>query len=173
MSTRTSRGGGGPTTLRFASRGGWGWLAAGRSTSLALVSSAIRQLRVALIVVLLAGVALSPAGAAASTYGKLVVQHAARPAATLQTDFVRVRPARSFLLVVTAPSEVQLAFSWSVHCFNPAHRESGGAEGEATIASGHWVKRVRANWIRHPAYCTGSVTGTAGTSPVLVRVFAG
>jgi hypothetical protein len=127
----------------------------------------------ALVVVPLASVALSPAGAAASTYGKLVVRHVARPAATLETDFVHVRPARSFLLVVNEPSEVSLAFSWSVHCFNPAHRESGGAEGEATIASGHWVKRVRADWIRHLAYCTGSITGTAGTSPVLVRVFAG
>ncbi|HMH46645.1 MAG TPA: hypothetical protein VK538_02925 [Solirubrobacteraceae bacterium] len=143
------------------------------------MSSAIRQRRLALIVVPLASVALSQAGAAASTgaaartYGKLVVRHVARAAATLETDFVHVRPARSFLLVVTEPSEVQLAFSWSVHCFNPAHRESGGAEGEATITSGHWVKHVRADWIRHPAYCTGSVTGTAGTSPVLVRVFAG
>jgi hypothetical protein len=133
----------------------------------------------ALIVLPLASIALSPAGAAASTgaatrtYGKLVVRHVARPAATLETDFVHVRPARSFLLVVTEPSEVPLAFSWSVHCFNPAHRESGGAEGEAEIASGHWVKRVRADWIAHPAYCTGSVTGTAGTNPVLVRVFAG
>lgn len=137
------------------------------------MSSAIRQRRLALIVLLLASAALSPAGVAASTYGKLVVRHVAGPAATLQTDFVHVRPARSFLLVVTEPSEVQLAFSWSVHCFNPAHRESGGAEGEATIASGHWVKRIRADWIKHPAYCTGRVTGTAGTSPVLVRVFAG
>jgi hypothetical protein len=125
-----------------------------------------------LIVIPLAAVALSPADAVAGTYGKLVVRHAAGPAATLETHFVHVRPARTFLLVVTEPSALQLAFSWSVHCFNPAHRESGGAEGEATTASGHWVKRVRADWIKHPAYCTGSVTGAAGASPVLVRVFA-
>lgn len=133
----------------------------------------IRQRRLTLIAVPLAAAALCPAAAtAAGIYGKLVVRHAAGPTATLETHFVHVRPARSFLLVVTEPSEAQLAFSWSVHCFNPARKESGGAEGEATVASGHWVKRVRANWIKHPAYCTGSVTGAAGTSAVLVRVFA-
>jgi hypothetical protein len=145
---------------------------ASRSISLAGVSQPIRHRRLALIVVALATVAMSPTVAAASTYGKLVVRHAIAPTATLDTHFVHVRPARTFLLVVTEPSEVQLAFSWSVHCFNPAHRESGGAEGQATIAGGHWVKRVRAGWIKHPDYCTGSVTGAAGTSPVLVRVFA-
>jgi hypothetical protein len=146
---------------------------ASRSISLARVSQPIRHQRLALIVVVpLATVALSPTVAAASTYGKLVVRHATAPTATLETHFGHVRPARTFLLVVTEPSEVQLAFSWSVRCFNPAHRESGGAEGQATVAGGHWVKRVRADWIKHPAYCTGSVTGAAGTSPVLVRVFA-
>ena len=53
----------------------------------------------------------------------------------------------------------QLEFSWSVHCFNPAHSERGGATGEATVANGHWVKRIRADWIKHPAYCSGSVEG--------------
>ena len=59
-----------------------------------------------------------------------------------------------------------------MHCYNASRRESGGASGEATVSSGHWVKHVRADWIKHPAYCTGSIVGSAASSPVLVRVFA-
>ena len=136
--------------------------------------SPIRQRPLTLTAVSLAAVALCPVSlAAADSYGRLVVRHAATPTSTLETHFVHVRPARSFFLVVTEPSEAQLVFSWSVHCFNPAGRERGGAEGKASVVNGHWVKRVRADWIKHPAYCTGSVTGSAGASPVLVRVFAG
>lgn len=143
------------------------------STSLASVASPIRQRRLALIAVPLVTAALWPAvSSAAENRGKLIARHAAGPSSTLETRFVRVRPTRSFVLVVTAPSEGQLEFSWSVHCFNPAHRERGGATGEATVANGHWVKRIRADWIKHPAYCSGSVEGATGSSPVLVRVFA-
>ena len=120
----------------------------------------------------LAIAALLPASVAASTYGTLVVRHSALPGTMLEAQFGRVPSAGSFLLVVTEPAKTQLQFKWSVHCYNAARRESGGASGEATIASGHWVKRVRANWIKHPAYCSGSVIGSAATSPVLVRVFA-
>jgi hypothetical protein len=136
------------------------------------VVSPIRQRRLTLIAVPLATAALCPAVALADTYGKLVARHSAVPSSTLETRFAHARPARSFLLVVTEPSEARLVFSWSVHCFNPAHKESGGAEGEATVTSGHWVKRVRADWIKHPVYCSGSVEGSAGINPVLVRVFA-
>jgi hypothetical protein len=120
----------------------------------------------------LAIAALLPASVAASTYGTLVVRHSALPGTMLEAQFGRVRPAGSFLFVVTEPAKTQLQFKWSVHCYNAARRESGGASGEATVASGHWVKRVRANWIKHPAYCSGSVIGSAATSPVLMRVFA-
>jgi hypothetical protein len=116
--------------------------------------------------------ALLPASVSASTYGRLVVRHSAAPGAMLETQFQRVSPAGSFLLVVTEPANTQLQFKWSVHCFNAARHSSGGASGEVTVTSGHWVKPVRANWIKHPAYCSGSVVGSAAASPVLVRVFA-
>jgi hypothetical protein len=120
----------------------------------------------------LAMIAMLPASATASTYGRLVVRHSASPGSMLETQFGRVRPPGSFLLVVTEPVNTRLQFKWSVHCFNAARRESGGASGEAIVTSGRWVKQVRANWIKHPAYCSGSVVGSATSSPVLVRVFA-
>jgi hypothetical protein len=135
------------------------------------VVSPILKRSIALTGALAIGV-LAPSGAAATTYGKLVVRHSAAPGSLLETQFSRVRPPGSFLLVVTEPAMTPLQFSWSVHCFNAARRESGGANGEATVSNGHWVKRVRANWIKHPAYCSGSVVGSAAASPVLVRVFA-
>ena len=141
------------------------------STSLSSVISPIPRRLIPLGVVLVV-VGLLPASVAASTYGTLVVRHSAPPGAMLETQFGRVRPPGSFLLVVTEPAKTQLQFKWSVHCFNAARRESGGASGEATVTSGHWVKRVRANWIKHPAFCSGSVVGSAAGSPVLVRVFA-
>jgi hypothetical protein len=112
-----------------------------------------------------------PSAVFATTYGKLIVRNNAMPASALDTQFSHVRPPRSFLLVVTEPSKTELQFRWSVHCDSASRRESGGASGEATVSSGHWVKQVRATWIKHPAYCTGSIVGSAASSPVLVRVF--
>jgi protein-S-isoprenylcysteine O-methyltransferase Ste14 len=122
--------------------------------------------------VVLVVIAVLPASVAASTYGRLVVRHNAPPGSTLETQFAHVRPPDSFVLVVTEPEKTQLQFKWSVHCYNAARRSSGGASGEATVASGHWVKRIRVNWIKHPAYCSGNLVGLAASSPVLVRVFA-
>ena len=116
--------------------------------------------------------ALLPATVAASGYGKLIVRNNALPASMLDTQFSHIQPPQSFLLVVTEPSKTVLRFKWSVHCYSTARRESGGANGEATVSSGHWVKRIRADWIKHPAYCTGGIVGSAASSPVLVRVFA-
>jgi hypothetical protein len=101
-----------------------------------------------------------PPAVFATTYGKLIVRNNAMPASALDTQFSHVRPPRSFLLVVTEPSKTELQFKWSVRCASASHRESG-----------HWVKQVRATWIKHPAYCTGSIVGSAASSPVLVRVF--
>jgi hypothetical protein len=115
---------------------------------------------------------LFPATVAASGYGKLIVRNNALPASMLDAQFTHVKPPQSFLLVVTEPSKTVLRFKWSLHCYNSARRESGGANGEATVSSGHWVKRVRADWIKHPIYCTGSIAGSAASSPVLVRIFA-
>jgi len=121
----------------------------------------------------LACVALGSAPAVAGTYGKLIVRHSAGPAETLETRFSNVRAARSFLLVVTEPAREPLSFTWSLRCDAASHRESGGASGRATIANGHWVKRISLHWIQHPARCSGSVAGVAAGTPVLVRVFAG
>lgn len=90
----------------------------------------------------------------------------------LDTQFARARPPQSFVLVVTEPTKTELQFKWSLRCYNVARKESGGASGEVTVSSGHWVKRVRANWIKHPAYCAGGIVGSAADSPVLVRIFA-
>jgi hypothetical protein len=116
--------------------------------------------------------ALLPATVVAAGYGRLVVRNNALPASTLDTQFAHVAPPQSFLLVVTEPEKTALRFKWSLHCYNAARRESGGASGEALVSSGHWVKRVRADWIKHPAYCTGSIAGSTANSPVLVRIFA-
>ncbi|MEA2334127.1 MAG: hypothetical protein QOG40_617 [Solirubrobacteraceae bacterium] len=129
-------------------------------------------MRLVTLAVALVTVALLPASAAASTHGTLVARHSAPPGSMLETQFQRVRPPGSFLLVVTEPAQTQLQFKWSVHCFSASHRASGGASGEATVSSGRWTKQIRANWIKHPAYCSGSVVGSAASSPVLVRVFA-
>lgn len=115
---------------------------------------------------------LGPASAAASSYGELIVRHSAPPASALATQFAHVPAARSFLLVVTEPTRAPLRFSWALHCSSSDRRASGGASGEASVSSGHWVKQVRANWIRHPSYCSGAVAGSAAGSPVLVRVYA-
>jgi len=120
---------------------------------------------------LLAG-ALLPAACTASTYGRLIARNAAAPASMLDTQFSHARPAPSFLLVVTEPTKAELHFKWSLHCYNASRKQSGGASGEVTVSSGHWVKRVRANWIKHPAYCDGAIVGSAASSPVLVRIFA-
>jgi hypothetical protein len=111
--------------------------------------------------------------ASAQTYGRLIVRHTAAPTSTLATRFTNVHAPRSFLLVITEPAQTQLEFSWSVRCLGSAPRESGGASGRANVASGHWVKRIRPNWIKHPVSCSGIIEGSAGESPVLVRVFAG
>jgi protein-S-isoprenylcysteine O-methyltransferase Ste14 len=124
------------------------------------------------LAVALVTVALPPASVAASTHGMLVARNSAPAGSMLETQFQRVRPPGSFLLVVTEPARTQLQFKWSVRCFGASHRASGGASGEATVSSGHWAKQIRANWIKHPAYCSGSVVGSATSSPVLVRVFA-
>ncbi len=116
--------------------------------------------------------AAAPTNAGARTYGRLIVRHAAAPSTSLQTSFAAVRPPGSFLLVVTEPTEAPLEFRWSLRCASASHRESGGAEGAANVSGGHWVKRVRVDWIKHPASCTGSISGSAGTSAALVRVFA-
>jgi hypothetical protein len=110
--------------------------------------------------------------AAASTYGQLIARNSALPSSTLSTQFDHVPAARSFLLVVTEPAKAQLRFTWSLHCISSNRRESGGASGAATVSSGHWVKQVRPNWIKHPAFCSGGISGFAASSPVLVRVFA-
>lgn len=92
---------------------------------------------------------------------------------TLATDFEHVRPTGSFLLVVTEQSRTPLSFHWSIRCTSANGRETGGASGAATVANGHWVKRVGVTWIKHAASCSGKVEGSASSSPVLVRVFAG
>jgi hypothetical protein len=136
------------------------------------VIAAIRRHLPAAIGAGLVVAALFPATVAASGYGRLIVRNNALPASMLDTQFTHIQPPQSFLLVVTESSKTELRFKWSLHCYNAARRESGGASGEALVGSGHWVKRVRADWIKHPAYCTGSIVGSAASSPVLVRIFA-
>jgi hypothetical protein len=135
-----------------------------------VISPICRRLLGPIGVVLLLAATL-PSTVFATTYGRLIVRNNAMPASVLDTQFGHVRPPRSFLFVVTEPSKTELQFKWSVHCYSASRRESGGASGEATVSSGHWVKQVRATWIKHPAYCAGSIVGSAATSPVLVRVF--
>lgn len=119
------------------------------------------------------GVAASTSlSAEANTYGKLLARHQAAPATSLETSFTSTTPPESFLLVVTQPARTALEVRWSVHCAGASHHERGGASGRALTSSGHWVKRVRADWIKHPASCAGSISGSAASSPVLVRVFA-
>lgn len=141
------------------------------STSLSSVATTIRHRPFAFALLCLTSVLLWPAVASADTYGRLIARHSALPASALSTPFSHVRPPKTFLLVVTEPTRSALSFNWSVHCVNSERKESGGASGAAVVSSGHWVKSIRANWIKHPVVCSGSVAGTAGSSPVLVRVF--
>jgi len=137
------------------------------------VPAAIRQRLLALIAICVAAFAATATPAAASTYGELIVRHDTAPSAALATSFVHIRPSGSFLLVVTEPAKASLSFRWSIRCISRNGRESGGASGAATVANGHWVKRIGVTWIKHPASCSGKLEGSASSSPVLVRVFAG
>lgn len=120
---------------------------------------------------LLALTAVSPAAAGAGPgYGRLIAA-AAAPAAGAAA-FHHVRPPQQFWLVLTDSAQAQIRVSWSIGCFNPAHRAHGGAVGHATVAHGRWVKRVRANWIAQPAFCSGTVRGSAGASRVQIHVYA-
>jgi hypothetical protein len=132
-----------------------------------------RQRLLALIAASSVGVALSSTCtlAQAQTYGKLIAKHSAPPASLLETRFTSARPTHSFLLVVTEPDREPLSFTWSVHCSGSTHGESGGISGRATIADGHWVKRISTRLVKHPRSCSGSITGAAAGAPVLVRVF--
>jgi hypothetical protein len=78
---------------------------------------------------------------------------------TARAHFHHVRPAQTFELVLMAPAKAQVNVTWTVDCYDPAHNASGGAKGQATIVNGYWSKRVRADWIKHPEYCSGSVVG--------------
>jgi hypothetical protein len=131
-----------------------------------------RQRLITIILASGACLALGSVSALAQTYGKLIVSHSAAPASMLDTRFTRVPAARSFLLVVTEPDREPLTFTWSVRCSGAARGESGGISGRATIADGHWVKRVSTSLVEHPRSCSGSITGAAADVPVLVRVFA-
>jgi hypothetical protein len=134
--------------------------------------SSNRQRLLPAIAALIASAALcSASSAAAETYGRLIVRNSATPATSFAAPFSHVRPPRSFLLVVTEPNREQLDFRWSVHCVGSKPKESGGASGRASVASGHWVKRIEPRWIKHPVSCSGTIEGSAAASPVLVRVF--
>ena len=117
-------------------------------------------------------IAVAPLDAGASFHATLIARHEVAPSASLATRFAHARPPASFLLVVSESTSAPLEFRWSLHCFSASRRESGGASGEATVSSGHWIKRVRADWIAHPADCTGTISGSAAASPVLVRMYA-
>jgi hypothetical protein len=132
----------------------------------------MRPRRALPIAAILSSAALWPAAAAAGSYGTLVADHAAGPASSLETTFDQIRPARIFWLVVTVPSHEQLGVTWSIRCSSSAGRESGGAMGRAIVTHGRWAKAVRANWIKHPAVCSGTVTGSATGGPALVRIYA-
>jgi hypothetical protein len=131
----------------------------------------IRQRRT-LVVALVSAAALWPAGALADQSGTLIAHGTAEPASSFTTSFHQVRPASVFWLVVSETSRENLVVSWSIHCFNSPRREGGGAAGEATVNHGRWIKPVRADWIKHPALCSGTVGGAAAGSPVTVRIYA-
>jgi hypothetical protein len=143
------------------------------SSSLGIVVSPTRQRLLAPIatVAALGATAIAPSVSGASTYGRLIARSDAAPAAPLEARFVRVRPPITFVLVVTEPTNAPLIFRWSLRCVGISGRESGGASGTATVSGNHWVKRVRANWIKHPTTCSGSVSGSARANSVLARVF--
>ncbi len=128
---------------------------------------------------ILAGVLLAltaPCGgalAATSGYGTLIATANGRTASPIKADFhVTSRP-RAFTLLVTGSTRTTLTVSWSVSCSNTARGERGGAAGKATVARGRWVKRVGADWIKRPTYCSGVVRGSADHSGVQIRVYAG
>jgi hypothetical protein len=126
---------------------------------------------IAMVGVVVAGGAV-PASVDASTYGRPVARHLAAPTSSLQTSFAGVIRPTAFLLVVTEPTHEPLHFTWSIRCASASPRENGGATGAATVSTGHWVKRVPVAQLRRTSKCAGSISGSAGASPVLVRVFA-
>ena len=144
------------------------------SSSLCTVLSPIRQRHLVLVslAALAGGAITAPLSAGASSYGTLIAHRNAAPSASFATRFANVRPPRSFVLVVTEPTDAPLMFRWSLRCVGASPREHGGASGEATVSNGRWVKRVRADWIEHPALCSGGISGAATAHPVLARVFA-
>jgi hypothetical protein len=143
----------------------------------------LRRLALTALVVLLALACslatLCPAALAGrSTYGRLIAQ-GRLDAGVAKASFHGVRPARTYWLVVTNPNVAAISvtgalptIAWSVSCSDPAHKASGGATGEATIARGRWVKRVRADWIKHPAHCSGKVEGLSASSSLKIRIYA-
>ena len=135
--------------------------------------SSTRRRKLKLGAILLALTAVSPAAAGAGTgYGQLIAAGTAGAPRSGEADFHHVRPPRQFWLVLTDSAQAQISVSWSIKCFNPARRAHGGATGQATVAHGRWVKRVRADWIAKPAFCSGTVRGSAGASRVQIHVYA-
>jgi hypothetical protein len=133
----------------------------------------IRRRKLELSAILLALTAACPAAASASAgYGRLIAGGAGGALGAGVADFHHVRPPQQFWLVLSDSARAQIRVSWSISCFNPAHRAHGGAAGQATVAHGRWVKRVRADWIANPAYCSGTVRGSADGSRVLIHVYA-
>ncbi len=128
--------------------------------------------RALLVTVLAIAVACPAALAAHRDYGKPIAQGRLGVDGTPKASFHGVRPAPSFWLVVANPAGASLGISWSVSCSDPTHKANGGATGEATIAPGHWAKRVRADWIKHPAYCSGKVEGLIGSGPLRIHIYA-
>lgn len=122
---------------------------------------------------MLAFSACAPATLAANGgYGELIARGAGGAAGTRKAEFQHVRPARLFWLVLTDSAQARIHVSWSISCFNLARRAHGGAAGQATVARGRWVKRIRADWITQPAFCSGAVRGSAEGSSVQIHVYA-
>jgi hypothetical protein len=133
----------------------------------------IRRRKLKLSAILLALIAVCPAtDAAAAGYGRLIADGAAVAPGAGEADFHHVRPPQQFWLVLTDSAQAEIRLKWSISCFDPAHRAHGGAAGQATVAHGRWVKRVRADWIARPAFCSGTVRGSAGASRVQIHVYA-
>jgi hypothetical protein len=133
----------------------------------------IRRRQLKLSAILLALGALSPGAVAAdSGYGTLIARGASGTLATGAANFDHVRAPRLFWLVLTDSPGAQIRVSWSISCFDPAHRAHGGAAGQATVARGRWVKRIRANWITRPVFCSGVVRASTDSPPVQIHVYA-
>jgi hypothetical protein len=109
---------------------------------------------------------------ASSGYGKLIASSRVDALGTPKASFHGVRPARSFRLVAMSPGGTQLSVNWSITCSDPAHKASGGASGEATIVHGRWSKLVRADWIKHPSFCSGRLEGALGSASLRLRAYA-